>query len=224
MTNRTNFAVLLATLIALPLLGGCLEMGSGEADEVTDPGDGSGSGGNSAPTISGTPPGEARIGQQYSFTPNSSDPDGDSLTFSVTNKPSWANFNTGSGRLAGTPSAGSEGTYNNIRITVSDGSESDSTPEFDVEVQQVSMGSATLSWQAPTQNTDGTALTDLASYKIYYGTSAGNYPNQITIDNPGLTTYVVENLPADTYYFVSTAINSSGVESNYSNVATKVVN
>ena len=223
MKNRTNLIVWIAMLFALPFLGGCL---SGPADEVTDPGDGNGdgSGGNSAPTISGSPSGEARIGQQYSFTPNASDPDGDSLTFSISNKPSWADFNTGTGRLAGTPAAGDEGTYSSIRITVSDGSASASTPQFAVAVQQVSMGSATLSWTAPTQNTDGTALTDLSAYKIYYGTSAGNYPNQISINNPGITTYVVENLPADTYYFVSTAVNSSGVESNYSNVATKVVN
>lgn len=229
MTNRTNFAVLLAMLIALPLLGGCLDMGGGEADTVTDPGNGNGSGGgtgsgsNSAPVISGTPSGEARIGQEYSFRPNASDSDGDSLTFSVTNMPPWASFDTGNGRLSGTPSAGSEGMYNDIRITVSDGSASASLPQFDIEVQQVSMGAATLSWQAPTQNTDGTPLMDLASYKIYYGTSEGNYPNQIPV-NQGITTYVVENLPADTYYFVTTAINSSGMESNYSNVATKIIN
>lgn len=219
MNNRNNFAVWLVMLFALPLLGGCL---SGTADEATESGDGSGS--NSAPMISGTPPDEARIGMQYSYSPNASDPDGDTLTFSITNMPSWADFNTGTGRLVGTPAAGDEGNYSSIRITVSDGSASASTPQFAVAVQQVSMGSATLSWTAPTQNTDGTALTDLAAYKIYFGTSTGNYPNQISIDNPGITNYVVENLPADTYYFVSTAVNSSGVESNYSNVVTKVVN
>ena len=67
-------------------------------------------------------------------------------------------------------------------------------------------------------------LVELAGYRIYYGTSAGSYPNSIRIDNPGLTTYVVENLVPNTYYFVATSINSSGVESSYSNVATKVIN
>ena len=192
----------------------------GDSDGDTD-GD---SGANSAPTISGTPANEALVGQQYSFTPNASDPDGDTLTFSITNKPTWANFNTGTGRLSGTPTAGTEGTYGDIGITVSDGSASASMPQFDIEVQQISMGSATLSWTPPTENTDDSPLNDLAAYKIYYGTSSGNYPNQIDIDNPGISTYVVENLPPDTYYFVSTAINSNGIESDFSNVATKVVN
>jgi len=71
---------------------------------------------------------------------------------------------------------------------------------------------------------DGTPLTDLAGYKLYYGTSEGNYTKTISVDNPGIVTYVVDNLPLDTYYFVATAYNNSGVESPYSGVAVKVVN
>lgn len=221
MKNRANLALCIVTLFSLQLLSGCLESGSDTVEQAAAPG---GPVGNSAPTISGTPPNAARIGQQYSFNPSSSDPDGDSLTFSINNKPSWADFNTSTGRLMGTPVSGDEGTYSNIRITVTDGSASASTPQFAINVQQVSMGSATLSWNPPTQNTDGTPLTNLSAYRIYYGTSPGNYPNQIHISNVGVTTYVVENLPAATYYFVSTAINSTGIESGFSNVATKVVN
>jgi hypothetical protein len=33
---------------------------------------------------------------------------------------------------------------------------------------------ATLTWDAPTTNADGTPLTDLAGYRIYYGTTSGN--------------------------------------------------
>ncbi len=65
---------------------------------------------------------------------------------------------------------------------------------------------------------------DLAGFKICYGTSPSNYPNEITIDNPGITTHVVDNLTPNTWYFVSTAFNSSGVESDVSNVATKTIN
>ncbi len=65
---------------------------------------------------------------------------------------------------------------------------------------------------------------DLAGFKIYYGTSPGSYPNQITINNPGVTTYVVDNLSVNTWYFVSTAFNSSAGESDFSNVATKTIN
>ena len=65
---------------------------------------------------------------------------------------------------------------------------------------------------------------DLAGYKIYYGVSQGSYSTSIRIDNPGIATFVVENLTPTTYYFVATAFNASGVESAFSGEAIKVVN
>ena len=84
-------------------------------------------------------------------------------------------------------------------------------------------GSVTLSWAAPTQNEDGTTLTDLAGYKIYWGTTSGNYPNSVTINDQNATSYVVDNLSSGTYEFVATSFNTSGVESRNSAPATKVV-
>ena len=81
----------------------------------------------------------------------------------------------------------------------------------------------TLSWTPPTENSDGTALTNLAGYNIYYGTQQANYPNWIRIDNPSISTYLVENLVPDTYYLVVTSFNSMGIESTYSGVAVKTV-
>jgi len=165
-------------------------------------------------------------GQAYAFTPNASDPDNDTLTFSILGKPSWANFNTTSGRLSGTPDAGDVATYNNIRITVSDGDLTDALNAFSITVNQPasSTGSVTLSWTPPTQNTDGSQLNDLWGYRIYYGTSPGSYPNTIRLDDSaGLSSYVVEDLAPGTYYFVSTAVNDSMVESDRSNMAQKTV-
>jgi len=178
---------------------------------------------NSAPTISGNPAKAVTEGTQYSFTPDAGDPDGDSLSFSITNKPSWAAFDTGSGRLSGTPQAGDVGSYADIVISVSDGQASASLGAFSITVEAIAMGSVTLSWSPPTENTDGTALTDLAGYRIYWGTTSGSYPNSVSIDNPGVTTYVVENLVPGTYEFVATSYNTSGVESDYSAPATKTV-
>lgn len=220
MIRSRRFSALSVGLLTVSLLGGCLS--SGSADSPESPVDNPAT--NHAPTIAGSPPSSAQIGNTYSFSPAASDPDGDTLTFSVQNLPMWASFNSATGAVTGVPEMGTEGTYNNIRVTVSDGSLSASTASFSVAVVQTSLGSATLSWNPPTTYTDGSPLNDLSAYRIYYGTSAGNYPNQIEIDNPGLTTYVVENLPPATYYFVSTAINSSGIESGYSNMATKAVN
>ncbi len=179
---------------------------------------------NSPPQISGTPSLIVNVGQSYSFTPTTSDPDGDSLLFSIQNRPGWAQFDTSTGALSGTPQVGDAGSYANISISVSDGNLSDTLPGFTITVNQVSLGSATLNWTPPTQNTDGSVLSDLAGFKIYYGTSLGNYPNQITINNPGVTTYVVDNLSPITWYFVATSFNSSGVESYFSNVASKTIN
>ena len=178
---------------------------------------------NNAPVISGTPGNAVVISNAYSFTPSASDPDGDTLSFNVQNRPAWANFNGTTGALTGTPSLGDVGNYPNIGISVSDGDMSDSLPAFSVAVVQNADGSITLSWTAPTQNEDGSALTDLAAYKFYYGTSPGSYSNQVRVDNPGLTTYVIENLIPATYYVVATAINTDGVESRFSGEAIKQV-
>jgi hypothetical protein len=84
-------------------------------------------------------------------------------------------------------------------------------------------GTAELTWVPPTTNADGTALLDLAGYKIYYGNSPDNYSNVVDVPNPGIAAYVIENLSAGTYYFVATAYDTSGYESVYSNMATKTV-
>ena len=83
-------------------------------------------------------------------------------------------------------------------------------------------GSALLTWTPPLQNSDGTALMNLTGYRIYWGTSPGNYSNSVTI-GANLSSYVVEQLAPARYYFVATALSATG-ESAYSNEATKVVN
>jgi hypothetical protein len=178
---------------------------------------------NSAPTIAGTPPTAAREGQAYEFRPAAADADGDTLTFTIANRPSWATFNSQTGRLFGTPGPGSVGTYRDVTIRVSDGALFATLPMFSIAVEQVSLGSATLSWAAPTLRIDGTPLGNLAGYRIRYGTAPGNYTQQLQIPNPGITSCVIENLPAGTYYFVATAYDSGGLESEHSAVVSKTI-
>lgn len=179
---------------------------------------------NVAPVISGTPGPEATVGQLYVFTPTASDANGDTLTFTVANLPSWATFDSTNGELRGTPGAGDIGNYPNISITVSDGSLTDSLPPFGIDVVQSTLGSALLSWTAPTTNTDGSPLTDLAGFRIYYGNDPANLSNRIDINNPGVNSHTVDNLTTGTWYFESSAFNSAGVESVRSNRASKVIN
>jgi hypothetical protein len=179
---------------------------------------------NRAPAISGSPTVAVVEGQLYAFQPTATDADGDALTFSILNKPVWATFSTSTGRLSGTPGAGTVGTYSSITIRVSDGVATASLPAFAINVQQIATGSATLSWQAPTTRSDGSPLTNLAGYRIRYGTTVGSYPNLIQIANGGLTSAVIENLSRATWYFVATAYDSTGAESSYSSVVSKTVN
>ncbi|MFW2405237.1 MAG: putative Ig domain-containing protein [Gammaproteobacteria bacterium] len=174
---------------------------------------------NSAPTIRGTAQTTATAGNAYFFQPSAADSDGDTLAFSIGNKPSWASFDSTTGRLYGTPNSADVGRYSNIVISVWDGAALAKLPNFSIDVTDISMGSATVSWAAPTTNADGTPLTDLAGYRIYYSKTAGNYASSVPIDNPGVTTYVVNNLSAGTWYFVVTAHDLVGNESAESNVA-----
>ncbi|MEW6001249.1 MAG: choice-of-anchor D domain-containing protein [Nitrospirota bacterium] len=82
-------------------------------------------------------------------------------------------------------------------------------------------GVGTLSWDPPATNTDGSPLTDLEGYKVYYGTSSGNYSQGIDVGN--VTTYTVSNLNDGTYYFAVTAHDTSGNESDYSNEVSKTI-
>jgi len=217
--STTTRVLVLAT--AFFALGGCLSQEkstSGGGFSKTTTGSQ-----NSPPTIWGSPDSAVMTGDNYLFTPNANDADGDTITFAIVNKPRWANFDTATGRLSGQPLLGDEGTYSNISINANDGTATANLPAFSIEVTQTALGAMTLSWTPPTENTDGSTLTDLAGYKLYYGTSAGSYTHQVWIDNPSINTYMIENLLPDTYYVVATSFNDQGIESTYSNMAIKTV-
>jgi hypothetical protein len=178
---------------------------------------------NTPPQISGNPPTSVNAGSPYSFTPTVSNPAGGTLTFSIQNPPPWASFNATNGALTGTPVAADAGSYPGIVISVSNGTASASLPAFTVTVNQVSNGTATLNWTAVTTNTNGTTLTDLAGYKIYYGTSPNGMGTVVTLANPSLTTYLVTNLSSGTWYFSVAAYTTSGTVGDKSNVGQKTI-
>ena len=179
---------------------------------------------NRAPTISGTPATSVNVGAAYSFTPTATDPDSDTVAFGIANKPAWASFDTATGRLSGTPAAADVGTTANIVISVSDGRGGNATlPAFSITVASTATGSATLTWTAPTENDDGSALTNLAGYRIRYGTAPTALTQTVQVANAGLTTYVIDNLAQGTWYFAMTAYTSAGLESLPTNVVSKVV-
>jgi hypothetical protein len=175
---------------------------------------------NRAPTISGTPTTSVTAGSAYSFTPTGADADGDTLSYSIQNKPSWATFSNTTGKLSGTATAG---TYANIIISVSDGKANAALAAFTLTVAAapsspppVTTSSVTLNWGTPTTNTDGTALTNLAGYRIMYGTSASNLATTVQV-GAGLSSYTVDGLTSGTWYFSIKSYSSSGTESTPSN-------
>jgi hypothetical protein len=85
------------------------------------------------------------------------------------------------------------------------------------------VGTATVSWMAPNQNTDGSALTNLAGYRIYYGTGADALTQVIDVPTVGVTAYVIDNLSAGTYYFSIRSYNETGTESALSNIVSHTV-
>ena len=83
------------------------------------------------------------------------------------------------------------------------------------------MGQATLSWAVPTTNVDGTPLTDLAGYKVYYGTTPGVY-SSIVVGN--VTSHQIVGLTkGQNYYFTVTAYDMAGYESDFATVVSKLI-
>jgi hypothetical protein len=164
------------------------------------------------------------VGQTYSFKPTAADANGDALTYSIVGKPSWATFSTSTGTLSGTPAAANAGTYSNIVISVSDGQASVSLTAFNIAVNQVSTGRATISWTPPTTNTDGSALTNLAGYRVTYGTSATALTQVAQVPTAGVTNTMIENLTPGTWYFSVKAYTSTGTESSNSTLVSKTIN
>jgi hypothetical protein len=194
---------------------------------------------NAAPVLSGAPGTSVTVGRGYSFTPVARDPNGLRLAFAIANKPAWAVFDFVTGALSGNPTAANVGTYRNIVITVYDGYAKAQLPPFSITVlasgavtppsspvppvtPSSPVASATLSWTPPTQTTLGTPLTNLAGYRIRYGTTP-SLGQTVTLANPGLTRYVIGDLTPATWYFQLTAYDKAGVESPPTGVESLIV-
>jgi hypothetical protein len=178
--------------------------------------------------LSGIPPDSVTAGDPYLFRP-AVECDGQSTpVFSITGQPLWASFDEVTGELSGTPRETDVGIYEPITISATDGSVETSLAPFSIAVGTAT-GSVTLSWTPPLENEDGSPLVDLAGYWIYWqngadtGTDTGTDTESMKIDNPGLSTIVIDNLAAGTYEFAMTSFNLDGIESARSNAITRIV-
>lgn len=140
---------------------------------------------NTAPSISGVPDGSVTAGNLYSFIPTASDPDLDTLRFSITNQPRWAGFDSATGTLSGTPSEADIGSYGNIIITVSDGTSTAALPGFSIEVTA-----------STTQNP---LYGQIQSYTIYLGTSQDTLSLQGSLTTGTTVSNTTSLSSSDTY-------------------------
>ena len=88
-----------------------------------------------------------------------------------------------------------------------------SVPDNPSNPSSSSTSSITLTWDAPRTNTDGTILSDLRGYNVYYGMSSGNYSDSVNLGNQ--TGVTISSLTAGTWCFAVKAYNLSGNESDF---------
>jgi hypothetical protein len=173
------------------------------------------------PSIAGAPRKSILVGESFEFTPSASDPDGRPLQLAIANLPRWSQFDVATGRLSGTPSREDVGTYDNVRISVSNGQASAVLPDFSLQVADTQSGRVTVSWDPPTANIDGTAVTNLAGFRVYYGQSPDRLTSRLDVANPGVTAVVVEDLSPTTWYFAVAAYTRENVEGERSDVVSR---
>ena len=184
---------------------------------------------NSALQISGAAATSVTVGQNYRFQPSATDAGNDVLTFAISGAPTWTTFDSATGRIAGTPTSADVGVDKAIVLRVSNATAIVYLAPFTITVLAApvvpasSSGNVSISWIPPTENTDGSVLMNLGGYVIHYGTASKTYTSTITLTNPGLTLYVIESLPAGTYYFAMTARTTNGVESRLSAEASTTI-
>ena len=86
-----------------------------------------------------------------------------------------------------------------------------------------STGSTNVSWTPPTTNNDGSPLTNLARFKVLYGTSSTSLTNSVIVDDITARSATISSLTPGTWWFAVRAVNTSNVESANSNVGSKAV-
>jgi len=105
-----------------------------------------------------------------------------------------------------------DNTSHTILITINGVNETNTTSDI------------TLSWASPTEREDNTPLTlsEIAGYKVYYGTTSGQYNNSTIINSGDTTSYLFEAFASDTYYFAITTLDTDGRESQKSTEVQKI--
>ena len=179
--------------------------------------------GNRAPSLSGEAAPAAQVGREYTFRPDRSDADGDTLTFTANNLPPWAKLDADTGRIHGTPSTTDVGAYEGISITVADATHRVTSHEFSITVIGASSGVALLEWPAPVSKVDGSVLDDLAGFRILYGHDPEDLDHSVFIPDPAAHSFEFSTLAPGNWYFSIVAVNAAGLEGPATTPAMKII-
>lgn len=169
----------------------------------------------------------ARVITQAELLVNASDVDGDALTATglVISSGMGTLVDNGNGTWSYTP-APNDDTGVNFTYRVTDGAlQAVGTASMDI-LPVPEPVNITLSWVAPAQRSDNITpllLSEIAGYRIYYGSAPGIYPNQVNINDGSVVQKTMNNMSPGTYYFVLTTIDMDGRESAFSSMVTKSI-
>jgi hypothetical protein len=209
-----TFAVRSCVLVVLAALGAC---GGGGDAEI-----------NGAPTASssvaiGGPNADAAVANQYyQYVPEVGDLAGADVAFTVENKPAWATFDGATGMLTGTPASADVGSRSTVRIVAAAGGKR-ATVEFQLQVVASADGLANVALDAPLTRTDGSALQNLAGYRIYYGKTKARLDQFVDVKDRAATSAIVSQLTPGTWYFAATAYDANGLESDPTDLQQKTI-
>lgn len=159
--------------------------------------------------LSGTPTTVVSAKTRYSFSPSSYVQSDEGFRFEIANKPAWATFDPIWGRLSGLPTEQDIGETRDVSISLVSGDQRATLPPFTIKVAAPVAGVAakpprfvTLRWVPPSDNVDGTPLTDLAGYVLLLGSSPGDLRPLRTLDAQASPMAVLSDLPHG-YNFIS---------------------
>jgi hypothetical protein len=161
----TGLGLIVLTLsAALAACGGSSDASSSGSTAAASSGT---SAAEASPTVSGTPTKMVVADNRYSFTPTVTNPNGTPLTFSIQNKPAWATFAVTTGGLSGTPSVPDAGSYSNIVISATDGTNTSALPAFSIQVTaaatSTSSGSSSGAASTSSSSSGGTSTSSSSS-------------------------------------------------------------
>jgi hypothetical protein len=180
---------------------------------------------NQAPSIFARVIDSVRAGETYDWQPTASDADGDHLTFSAVNLPPWANIDSNTGRISGTPAAADVGIYESITISVADSARQTTTSQaFSITVTgDEHAGVAALRWDLPLSKVSGEPLDDLAGYRILYGRDSDDLDRSVFVNDPNATSFEIDSLASGIWYFAVVAVSASGLEGPPTTIASKSI-